>query len=392
MGTHSKLTFAPLCYIGCGAVCRLSDEVNKHGAKRVLLIADPILVKLGTASRIAAQVEGPACSVDVFADVTPEPSLELGERLIEHTRSGKYDFVVGLGGGSALDLAKLAAVLSGNVGKAADYLNLSASRRIAHKGLPKVLIPTTSGTGSEVTNIAVLSLDHTKDVVVHDYLLADAAIVDPELTLTVPPRVTAATGMDALTHAVEAYLSVSATPATDALALHAVRLIGRSLRRAVQDGAYLPAREEMSQASFMAGLAFFNAGVAGVHALAYPLGGQFHLPHGEANAVLLPYVMRHIASSCRGRMTDLRHALDPGSVFQPDAEAPEPFVAQLHNLIKDIGLPERLEAWNIAERDLAGLADDACKQTRLLARSPMPLGRDDIYAIYKAACDGPAKE
>ena len=151
------------------------------------------------------------------------------------------------------------------------------------KGLPKILIPTTAGTGSEVTNIAVLSLDSTKDVVTHDNLLADVAIIDPKLTLTVPPKVTAATGIDALTHAVEAYISINASPTTDALALHAIKLIAGSIRTAVRDGSDRHARIDMSYGSYIAGLAFFNAGVAGVHALAYPLGGQL-MPEGLEEA------------------------------------------------------------------------------------------------------------
>src|SRR5690606_22531931 len=179
-----------------------------------------------------------------------------------------------------------------------NYLNLTGTQKIMKKGLPKILIPTTSGTGSEVTNISVLSLETTKDVVTHDYLLPDVAIVDPALTVSLPARVTAATGVDAFTHAVEAYVSKNASPVSDAMALQAIRLISQSIRTAVANGEDKQARTDMSYGSYLAGLAFFNAGVAGVHALAYPLGGQFHLPLGEANAVLLPYVMGYIRKSC----------------------------------------------------------------------------------------------
>jgi alcohol dehydrogenase class IV len=250
------------------------------------------------------------------------------------------------------------------------------------------MIPTTSGTGSEVTNIAVLALEQTKDVIVHDYMLPDLALVDPELTLTVPPRVTAATGMDALTHAIEAYLSVFASPVTDALALHAVRLGGAWLKRAVSDGADLEAREAMCQSSFMAGLAFFNAGVGGVHALAYPLGGQFHLPHGEANAVLLPYVMNRIRPACQDRMSDLLLAIGGEGAANNAEEASQRFVSLLHELNRAIGIPATLQAYGIEASHLDTLVRDALEQKRLLARSPMPLTETDIFAIYEAALLG----
>jgi alcohol dehydrogenase class IV len=384
----TRLVFAPQSYVGRGAVVHLLAEVKKHAASRVLLISDPVLVQLGITNRILDIMRAANCHVDVFAEVIPEPSLELAEELVEYTRKGEYDLVVGLGGGSALDLAKLAAVLSAHEGAVAEYLNLTGSRKIEYKGLSKVLIPTTSGTGSEVTNIAVLSLEKTKDVVVHDYLLPDAAIVDSDLTLSLPPHVTAATGMDALTHAIEAYLSVLACPVTDALALHAVQLAGRSLERAVHDGACIEAREDLSQASFLAGLAFFNAGVAGVHALAYPLGGQFHISHGAANAVILPYVMAYIRPGCKRRMRDLLYALDGHSSDLSEDDASLRFVERLHHLIERIHLPRTLSDYEITEENLEQLTQDACRQQRLLSRSPLPLAYKDIFLIYEAAYYG----
>src|SRR5690606_3333369 len=178
---------------------------------------------------------------------------------------------------------KLAAVFIHNEGDLETYLNLTGSRSISEKGVFNILIPTTSGTGSEVTDISVLALENTKDVVSHEYLKADLAIVDPKLTCSMPRDVTASTGADALTHAIEAYLSVNANPVSDGHALQAIRLIGGALHRAVVDGNDEEARIAMSYGSYIAGLAFHNAGVGAVHALAYPLGGQFHIPHGSSN-------------------------------------------------------------------------------------------------------------
>lgn len=224
--TASRIVFPPLSYVGWGALTQLVPEVKRLGGTHVLVITDPALEKLGLVEQVASPLRQAGCSVHVYTDVVPEPPLETGEKAVAFARGGEFDLVIGVGG-SAMDLAKLAAVLAVHKGSVADYLNLTGTRTLEKKGLPKILIPTTSGTGSEVTNISVLSLDTTKDVVTHDYLLADVAIVDPQLTVSVPPRVTAATGIDALTHAVEAYVSVNASPTSDGLALQAMRLIAQ---------------------------------------------------------------------------------------------------------------------------------------------------------------------
>ncbi|WP_078592790.1 iron-containing alcohol dehydrogenase [Evansella clarkii] len=388
----SKLVFTPLSFVGWGSLDQLVQETEKYDPEKVLIVTDPVLMEFGLVNRVTDPLQKEGYEVSVFSEVVPEPPLKVGEKLVQYTRENNFDLVVGLGGGSALDLAKLAAVLAVHEGPVADYLNLSGSKAIEKKGLPKILIPTTSGTGSEVTNISVLSLESTKDVVTHDYLLADAAIVDPELTVTVPPKVTAATGVDALTHAVEAYLSVNASPTTDGLALQAIRLISQSLRRAVDNGEDKQARIDMSEGSYIAGLAFFNAGVAGVHALAYPLGGQFHIPHGDSNAVLLPYVMGYIRRSCEKRMGDILNALGGNSTYLSDEEASRKCVEELARLVDDVGIPGNLRGFNIPESALDRLTEDGAKQKRLLARSPMPLEKEDIHAIYSAAFEGIIKE
>ncbi|MCL1696217.1 iron-containing alcohol dehydrogenase [Lysinibacillus sp. BPa_S21] len=387
-----KLTFTPVSYTGWGCLNQLLVEVEKLKANNILIITDPFLKELGLTERIEKPLIENGYATTIYTDITPEPPLAIGEKLVEFTRKHHFDVVIGLGGGSALDLAKLAAVLATHDGKVADYLNLTGTKNLENKGLPKILIPTTSGTGSEVTNISVLSLDTTKDVVTHDYLLADVAIVDPALTISLPPKVTAATGVDALTHAIEAYVSVNANEVTDALALQAIKLISGSIRTAVHDGQNKQARSDMSYGSYLAGLAFFNAGVAGVHALAYPLGGQFHIAHGDSNAVLLPYVMGYIRKSCEKRMKDILDAMGISSAYISQEEASYKCVDALKQLVKDVNIPSTLKGFNIPELALEQLTDDATKQTRILARSPMPLKREDIYTIYRAAFDGEIRE
>lgn len=386
--TVSRITFTPLSYVGWGALEHLLPEVGRFSPQKILVVTDPVLEQIGLVQRVTAPLMKQGYDVQVYTDVVPEPPLETGENLVSFTRHGNFDMVIGVGGGSAMDLAKLAAVLAMHEGKVADYLNLTGTKKVNTKGLPKILIPTTSGTGSEVTNISVLSLDTTKDVVTHDHLLADVAIVDPELTISVPPRVTAATGIDALTHAVEAYISVNASPTTDGLALQAIRLIARSLRKAVENGTDKQARTDMSNGSYLAGLAFFNAGVAGVHALAYPLGGQFHIPHGESNAVLLPYVMGYIRKSCTKRMADILNALGGNSSYLSEEEASYRCVEALTRLVDDVGIPKTLRGFGIQETALESLTEDAVKQKRLLARSPLPLQEHDIRTIYQSAFSG----
>ncbi|AVK84722.1 alcohol dehydrogenase [Lysinibacillus sp. B2A1] len=387
-----KLTFTPVSYTGWGCLNQLLPEVERFKATNILIVTDPFLKELGLTDKIQQPLLSKGYATTIYTDIAPEPPLAIGEKLVDFTRKHHFDLVIGLGGGSALDLAKLAAVLAVHDGKVADYLNLTGTKTLEQKGLPKILIPTTSGTGSEVTNISVLSLETTKDVVTHDYLLADIAIVDPELTISLPPKITAATGVDALTHAIEAYVSINANEVTDALALQAIRLISGSIRTAVQEGQNKQARSDMSYGSYLAGLAFFNAGVAGVHALAYPLGGQFHIAHGDSNAVLLPYVMGYIRQSCEKRMKDILDAMGISSAYLSQEEASYKCVDALQQLVQDVNIPSTLKGFNIPEEALEQLTSDATKQTRILARSPMLLEREDIYTIYRAAFDGEVRE
>ncbi|MFY4775010.1 iron-containing alcohol dehydrogenase [Metabacillus sp. RGM 3146] len=384
----SRLVFTPLSYTGWGSLSNLIPELEKHGAKNVLVITDPALQEIGLVSKVTDPLEKKGFSIEIYSDIVPEPPLETGEKLVAFTREGDFDLVIGLGGGSALDLAKLAAVLCVHEGSVESYLNLSETNQIQFKGLPKILIPTTSGTGSEVTNISVLSLKTTKDVVAHDYLLADAAIVDPELTVSLPPRVTAATGIDALTHAIESYVSIHANPVTEGLSLHAIRLISRSIQDAVGNGDNKEARIDMSYGSFLAGLAFFNAGVAGVHALAYPLGGQFHIPHGESNAVLLPYVMAYIRESCSKKLANILHTMGSRPALASEEEASILCAEKLKQLAENTGIPVTLKGFHIQEEALEVLTKDAIKQKRLLERSPMKLGEKEIQKIYQSAYNG----
>ncbi len=214
-------------HFGEGCVRKISDECQALGVRRVIVFADPFLVTSGAISKVEHILSEHGIEYSVYDQIVPEPPVAIGDQAVDAVRNSGAELVIAVGGGSALDIAKAAAVLATHEGSIADYLNLTGTRKLQHKGLPKILIPTTSGTGSEVTDIAVFNLESTKDVITHNYLLADVAIVDPEFTYSVPPRVTAATGVDAFTHALEAYTSIQSSTLTDALALEAMDLIAK---------------------------------------------------------------------------------------------------------------------------------------------------------------------
>ncbi len=383
-----KTSFVTRNFNGWGCLSVLPEEVKRLKANNALIITDPFLAQNGLAAQLAKMLEEVGVKTIINSDVVPEPPLAVGEQLVSFSRQQAVDLVIGLGGGSAIDLAKLVAALATQEGEVKDYLNLTGTRALEKASLPKIMIPTTSGTGSEVTNISVLSLENSKDVVVHDNLLAEVVIVDPELTVSVPPRVTAATGIDALTHAIESYVSVNATPISEALSLQSIRLIARSIVTAVEDGQNKQARTDMSYGSYLAGLAFFNAGCAAVHALAYPLGGQFHIAHGESNAVLLPYVMGYIRSSCEKKLKDIYEAMGYSASQLSQEEASVECIKALQRLVKQVGIPATLQNFDIPETALGDLTRAAMLQTRLLQRSPMKLNEADVGKIYEACYHG----
>ncbi len=381
-----QTTLIPKTYHGWEVAKSLNTIIEPMNVRNILIVADPFLVSSGLITQVTDSLK--SYQLSLFTEIDPEPSLALGERIVNYTRNQNADLVIGIGGGSALDLAKIAATLATHEGEVSRYLNLTGDLKPTHKGLPKIMIPTTSGTGSEVTNLAVLSLAHSKDVIVSDHLLADVALLDPSLTVTVPPRVTAATGVDALTHAIEAYLSINADPITDQLALNAIELINQSLFNAYKNGEDQQARTQMSYGSYLAGIAFFNAGAGAVHALAYPLGGQFHISHGESNALLLPYVLTEIEVSAESRLAKIGEKMNLTLTGKSVNEAARMTVLAIQSLLQSINIPSSLQFYEIEQRHLTNLATDAIKQQRLLVRTPKNLTENDIFRIYSAAWHG----
>ena len=361
---------------GAGATDGLPALLAERGASRVLIVTDEGVTRAGLVRPVRDMLAAAGLSVRLFDEVVADPPDHV-VRAAGHAARG-CDAVVGLGGGSPLDTAKLAAVLAREE-QALDAMygvdQVTASR------LPLVLVPTTAGTGSEVTPIAIVTTgETTKAGVVSPRLYADAALLDPSLTRGLPAAVTAATGVDAMVHAVEAYTSKRLkNPISDALAREALRLLARAVPRSVADGADETARGEAMLGAMLAGQAFANAPVAAVHALAYPLGGQFHLPHGLTNSVVLPHVLRFNLPEAAPLYAAL--SADVGGA-PGDAEG---FVARLEAICDEVGLRQPLSSLGVSHNHLPGLAEDAMRQTRLLQNNPREVTYEDALAIYEAA-------
>ena len=378
------LRLPSLVLFGCGAVKKIGEEAKVLGGSKVLIVCDPGIASTGMVDEVKAILEKAGLSVGVFSNIVPEPPVETLEPCVKMAREGGFDLVVGLGGGSSMDAAKIVSAMSVHRGKIEDMFGTD---KVPGRGLPMIMVPTTSGTGSEATVNSILTDTKTqvKQGIVSRHLMPDVAIVDPEMTLSCPPKVSAASGMDTLTHAIESYTSVKATTETRLFALEAIRLCAKHLRTAVLNGANLGGREGMSRASLYAGISISNAGTALVHAMAYPLGAQFHTPHGVSNALLLPYVMEFNYLGDLDLFNDIAEAMgEPlaGLSYRQKAEAAVKAVRQISI---DVAIPQKLSEVGVTESSLATMADDAIKIRRLLDNNPRSVTRNDIYEIYKAA-------
>jgi alcohol dehydrogenase class IV len=367
---------------GAAAIEQLSAELTRLNVQNPLIVTDAILVQSGTVDLALAQLGGRRYGV--FDQVKPEPEISIVEDCTRAYREGGHDGLIGVGGGSAIDIAKGVAAFAGHEGSLGELFGVDQVKR---KGPPLIAIPTTAGTGSEVTNVAIFSDKQAqlKKGIVSDYLLPDVALVSPLMTLTCPRSVTAASGVDALVHAIEAYLSVNASPITDAIALGAIKLIVKALPKAYANPSSLQAREDMATASLMAGMAFGNAGVGAVHALAYPLGGRFNIAHGVSNALLLPYVMEWNKLACVERMRDIAEAMGVRVAHLSDKDAADLAVKAMADLCAAVEIPTGLRSFNVPEDAIPAMAEEASKIERLMRNNPRTLTAVDIQKIYRAA-------
>ena len=349
---------------GIGSTAEIIKELNDLYAKKVLLITDPGLVQAGVAQQVVEMLKQAAVEVEIFDAVEPDPSIQVATKAAEMAKNVKANVLIALGGGSAIDTAKSAALLVTNGGYLKDYAGVN---KVIKPILPLIAVPTTAGTGSEVTIFAVMSDPEKQEkFTISSALIAPAvAVLDPLLTLKLPPSVTAFTGMDALTHAIEAFTSSIAQPATDALALSAIKLVLKHLPVAVGRGDNIMARDGMLQASLLAGIAFNNAFLGLAHAIASPLGGHFHVPHGLANAVMLPYVMEYNLPTAVRRYAEIGRALGLQAVGDTPRAVAEKTVAAITQLARDINIPEKLSNIGAKEELLPLVARDALKSIQL---------------------------
>ena len=366
---------------GVGAAEALADVALARGAGRALIVTDAGVAGAGLVDPARQALTDAGLRVSVFADVVADPP----EAVVLACAEAAQDtaLVVGLGGGSPLDTAKLAAVLAGGQQPLAEMYGVD---RVTADRLPLVLVPTTAGTGSEVTPISIVTTgETTKAGVVSPRLYADTAILDPALTRGLPAHVTAATGVDAMVHAIEAYTSKRLkNPVSDALAREALRLLSVHVEGAFADGANDDHRGGAMLGAMLAGQAFANAPVAAVHALAYPLGGRFHLPHGLSNSLVLPHVLRFNLPEAGAMYAELAEDVCGHAEGSEEARA-EAFVARMEALCEAVGMRRRLREFGVSHNHLPGLAEDAMKQERLLVNNPREVTLEDARGIYERA-------
>ncbi|MFN7101581.1 MAG: iron-containing alcohol dehydrogenase [Pseudorhizobium sp.] len=369
-----------------GAGSDIGSLARTRCGSRILFVTDSGLRSLGLCDAPIAALSAAGVEVVVFDQVEADPSLNTILKAVEAGRQGEVTGVIGFGGGSSLDVAKVAALLLGSGEDVADAWGVGNAQG---PRLPLILVPTTAGTGSEVTPVAIVTVGGVeKRAISSPILLPDIAILDPGLTLGLPPQITAATGIDAMVHAIEAYTSKNPNnnPLSRMLARQALRLLGGHIEEAVFNAGSLSARGAMLLGSMLAGQAFANSPVAAVHALAYPIGGRFHIPHGLSNALVLPHVLRFNAPEATSAYGDLAVDAFPDliAIQGPQARC-SAFIERLADLPQRLGLPSRLRDVGIGEEHLAQMAGDAMLQTRLLVNNPRQIGEADAHAIYRAA-------
>ncbi|MFA4916019.1 MAG: iron-containing alcohol dehydrogenase [Syntrophales bacterium] len=380
-----SFTGAKKIIFGSGSFDTLGEHIKELKGARPMIVLDRNLAATGFRSKISALLEKAKYECTFFDKVEAEPPLELADEGAAVALEGQCDVVVGVGGGSAMDVAKAIAVLSANRGEAVDYFGLN---NVPGPGLPTIMVPTTAGTGSEVTFTAVFVRRNLekKEGMNSPYLYPDLAILDPLLTVTLPPYTTATTGIDALCHAIESYTSINASPMSELFSLEAIRLIAFNLKTSVHDGSNVPAREQMLLGSLYAGLGLANAGVTAVHSLSYPLGGKYAVPHGLANTVMLPSVLMFNLPAAMEKFAVMARAMGKAVDNLSLPEAASLTVEAVETLIKNSGISATLKDLNVPERDFPELAKAAMTVTRPLENNPRKVTIEDAVEIYKQAC------
>lgn len=400
MPTTWRFSTSDEILFGLGAAQHIGAEARYRGLSNALIITDPNMVKAGLVDGVRASLNQSQISSYVFEGGIPEPSTETVDAAAAMAKQVQPDFIVGLGGGSNMDVSKVAAAVFSHGGKALDYFG---ENKIPGPTVPVFALPTTAGTGSEVTAVAVIEdpARHLKLAVASPHARPRLAIVDPLLTLTCPAKVTAESGMDALAHAVETYTVIGhraldvppesrqqfngRLPVSDALAERAIRLIGQHLRNAVYQPRNIEAREGMHLAALLAGMAFSSAGLGAVHALQYPVGAVTHTPHGLGTGLLLPYVVEYLIPSAPGLFADVAAWLGEDTMGMSVGDAAHLCVEAIQSLKRDVGLPMCLRDIGVSDSHIRPMAEQAITYARLVRMSARPLTVDTLEGILQRA-------
>ncbi|MBI5997567.1 L-threonine dehydrogenase [Clostridium perfringens] len=378
-----KFFMPAISLMGADCLKDAGDQVGELGFKKALIVTDKVLGQIGIVKKVTDVLDNKNIEYAIYDETKPNPTVQNVNDGLALLKEKECDFVISLGGGSAHDCAKGIALLATNGGEIKDYEGVDKSKK---PQLPMVGINTTAGTGSEMTLFAIITDEerHIKMALVDKHLTPIIAVNDPMLMLAMPKSLTAATGMDALTHAVEAYVSTAATPITDACAEKAIELISNYLVNAVENGEDVEARDMMAYAEYLAGMAFNNASLGYVHAMAHQLGGFYNLPHGVCNAILLPHVQEYNKATSASRLAKIAKIMGGNIEGLTDEQGADLCIDMIKSLSQTIGIPEGLGVLGVKESDFETLAtnalNDACSLT-----NPRKGNLEEVIAIFKKA-------
>ena len=377
-----KFLCKPEVIYGVDSVFSLSEIIKKIKCRKILVVVDKFFSKTDKFTQIKSIIEKEVDFV-IFDKIEGEPTTEIGDECGNFGRENGCDAVIGIGGGSTLDTAKGASILITNGGRIRDYQGLD---KVPSPGVPKIMVPTTAGTGSEVTFTAVfIRKDEKKKGGINSpFLYPDIAILDPVLTISLPPEITASTGLDALCHAIESYISRKANFLTECVSLGAIKLILENLPIVYSNGENLKARGNMLYGSFLAGVGLANAGVTAVHSISYPLGGKFGVPHGIGNALLLPYVLEFDMPQIEEKLSKVAEEIYPEWKNLSDQEKAKKLIEKIKEFLTNFKIP-RLKDLNIPVESFDGMAEDALKVSVPIENNPRNISKQDIIEIYRKA-------
>lgn len=368
---------------GRRSASRIGQIAAAQGIKKAQIVTDSGVVKSGILDQILTPLKDAGIVTTIFDQVEPNPTIETVDKAAVHYARENCNGIIAVGGGSPLDAGKSVGILATNPGTAADYLGVDKVKQL---GAPVIAVPTTAGTAAEITDVAVLS-DHAKKIKVglrSPQVAPRVALLDPMLTLSLPPNPTRDSGLDALTHAIESYISINAWPGSEVLALKAIELVGRHLRTAVYNGGDVTARDGMLMASLLAGMAFHNTKLCLVHAITGPLGGVYNLPHGASNAIVLPHAMRFMLPGAVSRYVNIAMALGKKVDGLCQRDAAELAVEAVEQLAKDVNLPVSLSVYGVKAEDLPAISETIAGSF-MVPLSPRVATADDILKICRAA-------